>query len=120
MEYSKGNAIDYFFKKIDSHEMEFSSLRKQLESDGFEKDEINTIVRQVDKQLIRASELRAAHAIGKNLFYGGLFLAIMGVIMSVGTYTGIINIGNRFLIAYGPIAAGLIIALSGKAKMNRI
>ncbi|MCW3787086.1 hypothetical protein [Plebeiibacterium sediminum] len=120
MEYTKATAIDYFFSKIDAKEMEFSSVRKTLERDGFGKDDINTIVRQVDKQLIKAEELRASYALGKNLFYGGLFLAVAGALLTIGTYTGIINIGNRFLIAYGPIAAGLITALTGKAKMNRL
>ena len=119
MEYTKENAIDYFFKKIESNEIEFSSLRKRLETDGFDKDTINTIVRQVDKQLIRASEIRASHAKGKNLFYGGLLLAFVGVIITIGTYTGIIDMGNKFLIAYGPVAVGLITALTGKTKMNK-
>ncbi|MCT4589228.1 MAG: hypothetical protein N4A71_15505 [Carboxylicivirga sp.] len=119
MEYTKGNAIDYFFEKVDAKEMEFSSVRKQLEMDGFEKEEISIIVKQVDKQLIRATELRAAHALGKNLFYGGLLLALVGIVITIGTYTGLINMGNKFLVAYGPVVTGLIIALSGKVKMNR-
>ena len=45
MEYTKATAIDYFFNKIDAKEMEFSAIRKTLEGDGFEKDEINIIVR---------------------------------------------------------------------------
>jgi len=118
-EYTKENAIDFFFEKVDTKQMEFSTVRKTLEEDGFEKDDINTIVRQVDKQLIKANELRASHAMGKNMYYGGLAFALLGIVLTIGTYSGIINTGNHYLIAYGPVATGLILALSGKAKMNR-
>ncbi len=97
----------------------YISILIKSELFNFNRTRVNTIVRQVDKQLIKAEELRASYALGKNLFYGGLFLALAGTLLTIGTYTGIINIGNRFLIAYGPIAAGLITAIAGKAKMNR-
>ncbi len=41
MEYTKATAIDYFFNKINAKEMEFSAVRKTLECDGFDKDDIN-------------------------------------------------------------------------------
>ncbi len=120
MEYTKATAIDYFFNKISSNEMEFSAMRKQLESDGFEKDEINTIVRQVDNQLIRAEELEGSKAMGKNLYYGGLLVALAAALLTIATYTGIVNIGNRFLVLHGPMAVGLLIAYTGRTKMKRI
>ncbi len=119
MEYTKATAIDYFFNKIESNEMEFSEMRKKLESDGFEKDDINTIVRQVDNQLIKAEKLRGSHTMGRNLYYGGLFVALAGALLTIATYAGIINIGNRFLVLQGPMAVGLIIAFAGRTKMKR-
>lgn len=118
--YSRAKTIDTYFELIDSKEMEFSKLRKSLESENIDKDELNIVVNQIDKQLIRAAQKRATHENGKNLFYGGLILTGAGVILTLGTYTGIIDFGNYYLVAYGPICGGLITAMTGKSKMNKI
>jgi len=39
--------------------------------------------------------------------------------LTVGTLTGLINLKGIGIIAYGPIAGGLITTMVGKAKMDR-
>ena len=117
--YSRAKTIDTYFELIDSKQMEFSQLRTSLEDKNIEIKEINVIVNQIDKQLIRTAQMRASHEKGKNLFYGGLALAVAGIFLTLGTYTGIINLGKYYLIAYGPICGGLITAMTGKSKMNK-
>ena len=118
--YSRAKTIDTYFELIDSKQMEFSQLRKSLEEKNIETKEINLVVNQIDKQLIRAAQMRASHENGKNLFYGGLTLTVAGIVLTLGTYTGIIDLGKYYLIAYGPICGGLITAMTGKSKMNKV
>jgi len=116
--YNRADTIKLYFEKVDSKKIEFSQLRKELESTSIEADEINVIVKQVDSRLIKADQVRAEHDLGKNLFYGGGILAIAGLLFTIATYTGFIDLGGSYIIAYGPFVAGLLIAMSGKTKMN--
>jgi hypothetical protein len=118
-DYNRAKTIDSYFKKVDSGELEFSKLRKTLEEKNIAKGEVDIIVPFIDKKIIRAAEVKADREKGKNMFYGGLILAIIGLVLSVGTSTGLIDLSGLGIIAYGPIAGGLITAMIGKSKMNR-
>lgn len=118
-EYSRAKTIDEYFEKVDSGELEFSKLRKTLEAKNIEKSEIDIIVPFIDRKVIRAFQIRAEREKGGNLFYGGLILAGIGFIITVGTLTGLIDLKGIGIIAYGPIAGGLITSMVGKGKMNR-
>ncbi|TCI84850.1 hypothetical protein [Tenacibaculum sp. M341] len=118
-DYNRANTIDTYFEKIETGNLEFSKLRKTLEKENIEKDEINIIVPLIDRKLIRASEIKADRAKGKNMFYGGLILSGLGLIFTIGTLTGLIDLNGVGIIAYGPIAGGLLTVIAGKAKMNR-
>jgi len=118
-EYNRAKTIKNFVEKIASGQMEFSDLRKTLENQGLESDEINIVVGQVDKRAMRASQMKEVNANGKNLFYGGLILAGAGLLLTIGTFTGLIDLKGYGILAYGPIAGGLITAMVGKSQMNR-
>ena len=118
-EYNRAKTIDTLFEKVDSGELEFSKLRKTLEAQNIEKSEIDIIVPFIDRQIIRATQIKAEREKGKNLFYGGLILAGVGLIVTIGTLTGLIDLKGVGIIAYGPIAGGLITSMIGKGKMNR-
>ena len=117
--YNRAKTIDIYFEKVHSGEIEFSKLRKTLEEKNIEKSEINIIVPLIDRKLIRSAEIKADNEIGKNLFYGGIILAGVGLILTIGTLTGLINLKGIGIIAYGPIAGGFITTMVGKAKMDR-
>ena len=117
--YNRAETIKTYAQKIILGEMEFSDLRETLEHQGLESDEITTVVRLVDNKVLQAAKIEAENDVGKNIFYIGLFLTIMGLILTIGTLTGLIDLNGIGIIAYGPIAGGLIIAMIGKAKMDR-
>jgi len=120
MKYNRAKTIDFFVNEINSGKMEFSDVRKNLEQKNIDDKEIVVVVRQVDKEVQRLAALKASQSIGRNLFYGGLLLCFIGIILTVGTYLSIIDIGPYFIIATGPIFGGLILAMTGKSKMKRI
>ncbi|RMA67689.1 hypothetical protein [Ulvibacter antarcticus] len=52
------------------------------------------------------------------LFFGGLIIMLTGILITVFTYIGIFDLGNSFIVAYGPAFGGLGMAITGKLKMN--
>ena len=118
-DYSRAATIDFYFDEIKNGRMELSNLRKALEDKGVEDEEIKVVYRQVDKQLIRNAEMDAIRNKGKNLYYGGLFLTIAGLILTVTTYLGFFDLSGYTIIAYGPVLGGLLLAFIGKNQMNR-
>lgn len=99
--------------------MEFSDLRSALENQGLESDEISVVFRQVDKKVTRTAQIREVNSNGKNLLYGGLVLAVAGFVLTIGTFTGLIDLKGIGILAYGPIASGIIMAMVGKFQMDR-
>lgn len=117
--YNRAETIKNFANKIASGEMEFSHLRKTLENQDLDSDEINIVIGQVDKRVARAAQMKEVNNNGKNLFYGGLILVALGLIITVGSFTGLIDLKGFGIVAYGPIAGGLITAMVGNSQMNR-
>ena len=111
--------VAIYSEKITSETMEFSELRKTQESKGYEQKEIDIIVNRVDRNLIKAAELKHEHSVGKNIFIVGLLIMAAGILTTVLTYTGIVDLGNEYIVAYGPALGGLVTALMGKMKMDR-
>jgi hypothetical protein len=118
-DYNRAQVIDFYFDKIKIGELEFSVVRKELTRIGIEESEINIVTKQIDNQIMRYDILKAEHNKGKNLFYGGLLLALVGFIISIITFFNLVNFGNVFIFAYGPLFGGLITAMKGKSMMNR-
>jgi len=118
-DYSRAKTINDFFNKIDSGELDFSNLRKKLEESNIEKTEIDIIIPLIDRKILRSIEIKADNTKGKNMFYGGLILSTVGLIVTIGTYTGLIDLKGFMIVAYGPILGGLTSAMIGKAKMDR-
>ncbi|WP_405415281.1 hypothetical protein [Maribacter sp. Asnod1-A12] len=119
-EYNRAKTIKTFVEKIATGQLEFSELRDTLEKQGLKTDEINIVVGQVDKRSTRAAQMKEVNANGKNLFYGGLVLAGAGLLFTIATFLGLIYLKGYGILAYGPIAGGLITAMIGKSQMKRI
>lgn len=119
MNKSRKEWVEEFCEKIRAGEMDFSQVRATLSANGNTEEDINEISRRVDRDLNRMAQKDAERAKGKQMFIGGLILMNLGILITALTYFGIINMGNRFLFAYGPILAGITLTLLGKMKMDR-
>ena len=101
-------------------DFEISEVRKDLEKNNFEEEEIKTIVRLVDNALQRKLQIVTNNKKANDLIYIGAITTLVGVIITVGTYTGLISMGNSYLIVYGPFLGGLSILLMGLAKKRQV
>jgi hypothetical protein len=116
MKYSK--LIAYYIEKSYEPDFRIDQIRKELEVENIEDEEIRTIVRIVDNSIQSRALTGYVNKSSNDLIYFGAFFTILGAAITIGTYTGIINMGNRFLIAYGPFLGGLSILITGILKKN--
>lgn len=116
--YSRAQTIDQSFQSIQSGEIEFSQLRSSLEKAKLAPEEVSLVVRQVDKQIQQAAIYKARRAQGRNIYLGGLIFSLLGLLVSVGTFLGLVGNGQYFIVAYGPLLSGLGIAYYGRNQMR--
>lgn len=118
MEKSRKDYVAEYCAKIRSGKLDYSRLRSDLELKIKQKEDIEIIVERIDRDLKRMELADMEKSKGKQMFYGGLFVMISGVLLTVVTYLGIIDLGGGFLIAYGPALGGLGMILVGVVKMQ--
>jgi len=119
MSYNRANTINAFVTAIANGEMQFSDVRKKLEQYDLEEGEVTVVVRQVDNEIQRKALIKSKNESGQSLFLLGLVLCVLGLVTTIGTYTGLIDLGNYYVIAFGPILGGLGLVVKGRVEMKR-
>lgn len=114
----RAKIVDYYIQKIDENGEEFTILeiRRELEKNNVDEEEIRIIVRLVDNELQRRLIDKSTGDRSKEMIWFGGILTAIGLIFTIGSYTGIIKMGNSFLLAYGPILGGLSILFYGRSR----
>ena len=104
--------IAHFLKQIDDKDFDLSHVRKVLEKENYPESEIREVIKELDNALqLRAFE-KSNRSNADNLIIVGVVLTVFGLVVTVGTFTGLIPSGNSFLLAYGPILGGISISVS--------
>ncbi|MDQ3190079.1 MAG: hypothetical protein M3Q58_00640 [Bacteroidota bacterium] len=111
--------IEYFLIEK-RNGMDFSEIRKTLESKELEENKIKIIIRSIDNLILKEEKTVSQNKKAKELIYIGLAVTLAGLFVTVGTYTGIINMGNSFLLAYGPVSGGIGILFTGLGKYEKL
>ncbi len=113
---SRAKIVDYYIQKLDNKDFEIYDVRKELEKNNVGEEEIKVIVRLVDNELQRHLRTKTNNDRSNDWVWIGSILTVVGAGVTIATYTGIINMGNSFLIVYGPFLGGLSILLGGIAR----
>ena len=119
MEKTRKEYVAEYCDKIRSGKLDYTKLRNVLEFKIKNEEDISIIMERVDRDLKRAEIADLERTKGKQMFYGGLAIMIGGITLTVTTYLGVIDLGGRFFIAYGPTLGGLGMALVGLVKINK-
>lgn len=82
-------------------------------------EEIGLIVRVVDNEIQRRLNLNEENKKAAILIWFGGAICGLGLLVTIGTYTGLINTGRSFIIAFGPILGGLSLLLFGVATRRK-
>jgi len=112
--------VDFYLEKIKLNQLDLYDARKEMEKNNVEEEEIKTIIRILDNELQKRMILEHENRTAKNIIAIGVVLTSIGAIFTIGTFTGIIPMGdNSFLLAYGPFLGGLSILFGGLAKRRK-
>ena len=110
--------IEHFYNEK-KNGMEFTQIRKLLETKNIEENIIKLIIRDIDNKILAEEKTISHNKKAKEFIYIGSALCAIGLIITIGTYTHMFNMGDSFLLAYGPIFGGVGMILNGFAKYSR-
>ncbi len=112
----RARIVEYYLSKIDDKHFTILEARQEMETQGIAEDEIRVIIRLIDNALHRKlAEKSRAGSVNLAVWVGGVITCI-GLVLTVGSYTGLIDMGSYYLVAYGPILGGLAIMFGGFNK----
>jgi hypothetical protein len=112
----RAKIVDFYIEKINDKDFSILNVRQELEKNNVDEQEIKVIVRLVDNEIQRRLKNKTTGDSSMELIWFGGIITAAGLIFTIGTYTGIIKMGNYFLLAYGPILGGLSILFYGLGK----
>lgn len=112
---SRAKLINHYLEKLQEPGFEIDQIRKELNGKVPEED-IRAIVRVIDSSLQSKAFTKTTNTRASELIIAGAVLTIVGAGITIGTYTGLINMGDSFLIVYGPFFGGLSLLLTGLAQ----
>ena len=110
------NLVKYYLERSENKDFQINQIRKELEPKGVSDEEIRIIVRIVDNAVQRRELNQSSNLKANEIAIAGGVLTLIGAGITVATYTGIIDMGNSFLIVYGPFFGGLSLLIMGLAK----
>ncbi|WP_124980905.1 hypothetical protein [Nonlabens xiamenensis] len=109
--------IEYYAQQIADGNMDMSQMRKTLKDQGQSEDDIQHIVRRVDKRTVRITELKGLKSRGRGLFIGGILVIIFTlVVLTVSFFK---SEGRIYLWTFAPLLIGLGLMMYGRNDMNR-
>lgn len=82
---------------------DFDVLRKELEQLNLEEKYISEIIKYVSNQMINKALTVVKKGHKREYFRIGWFLLIAGAFITIASYTGIIDMGNSYIVFVGPI-----------------
>jgi|SRR5690606_15753971 len=115
----RAKIIDHYLQQLDNPDFEITQVRADLERNNFDEEEIRVIVRLVDNELQRRQLTGSRNKQAGELIYVGGILTALGAGFTIATYTGLINMGNSFLLVYGPFLGGLSILVAALTRKRK-
>ena len=105
---------EYLAKKLDG--MSLSEIRENLEKKGLSEEQVSVVIRSIDNKILRGVNNKAGNSFANEFIYIGLALILIGLFITIATYTGFISLGNRTVLMFGPILGGIGIMAMGFSK----
>jgi hypothetical protein len=92
----------------------YAEIRAELGERGLSEQEIRRAIRKIDEKVLDA-ELNQKQRSKSNQWYRvGIFIATLGLILTLGANRGIILEGVPKWIVYAPFFAGIVMMLAGR------
>jgi hypothetical protein len=111
--------IDHYIQRLSDKNFEIYDVRRELEQQKVDEEEIKIIVRAVDAEL-QARLLRTTIPDSTTLFIRmGIILILIGLALGLAIVVGIVNAGVFFMFAYGSFFCGISMLLVGMFKRKK-
>lgn len=112
----RAKIVDYFLGKLEDKNFSILDVRQELEKNNIDEEEIRVIVKLVDSELRRKITNKSSADSSREIVWLGGSITLAGLVLTIGTYTGLIDMGNYFVLAYGPILGGISILFYGRNR----
>ncbi|MFT5724002.1 MAG: hypothetical protein ACI9JN_001119 [Bacteroidia bacterium] len=111
MEHSdKIRLIEHYIKEK-KNGMEYSHMRGELSNLKISKDDIKFIFKNVDNAVLNDLVTKSTKEKAFEKMIIGATIFVLGLALTIVSYLGIIGMGKFVLIAWGPVAGGLGMAI---------
>ncbi|MDN4164066.1 hypothetical protein QWY31_01065 [Cytophagales bacterium LB-30] len=104
--------VDFYINRIANEKFEIDQVRKDLEANNFEEEEIKIIVRLVDNELQRRLLKKGNDESRIELSGVGVILTSLGAAIMFLSYLGVIDSGHSRIWDMAPLLSGLSILFS--------
>ena len=116
---SRAKLVDHYINRSREPGFEIDQIRKELAAHQIDEEEIKVIVRLVDNELQSRALRKSSNKKSGELVWFGAVLALVGALITVGTFTGFLPMEDSFLLVYGPFFGGLSMLLAGLAQRKK-
>ena len=112
----RAKIVDYFLRKLEDKNFSILDVRQELEKNNIDEEEIRVVVKLVDSELRRKITNKSSADSSREIMWLGGSITLAGLVLTIRTYTGLIDMGNYFVLAYGPILGGISILFYGRNR----
>ena len=113
--YNRAKAVDYFLDKLDNEEIRYSDIRKEMEQERIDADEINIVTKLIDNIIQKTAIDNSKKSNGRQIYVMGWILVIFGTLITVFTY---LSDSKAIVIAFGLVTFGAKQVFQGYSLMN--
>lgn len=111
---------DYVREKIAGKD--YSTIRAELTQKGFDDPEIKELISEIDEVLLKEEMNKSVLLKKTELKSIGIVLIVLGLFVTIGSFTGLIPMPGYFTILVGPITVGafILFGIRNLRKSNRV
>ena len=118
MSFSRKEIVANYVAQVGNGSLDYSQIAAELKAKGISQEECTVLLRRIDRDLLRKAEMEKRRQSGKNMIWVGLGITLIGVTYTLLSYLRVYETGGSYLLFYGPILAGIGIAVLGKMRMG--
>jgi hypothetical protein len=97
----------------------YSTIRDELKQGGMSDEEISVLLRQVDEKVLKETVKQGGREKIRQWYRIGLFLALIGLILSVAYNAGMLLRSIPAWLAYSPFFAGIVVMIYSRTLQRR-
>ena len=97
----------------------YSVIRAQLSESGLSEEAVAHALKKIDKKVLQAEIKQGHREQSRSWNRIGLILSIVGLLLTIGSATGIILKGIPRMVVYSPFFAGILLMAYGKMLQRK-